>query len=74
MTINTKFNEGDMVFTIDTSSLKVKSFEVGRIFTSTNEGKTSETIYPKGCTYTDIGYDERKCFTTETELLQHIKS
>ena len=74
MTINTRFNEGDTVFTIDTSSLKIKFFKVGRTVTSTNDGKTHVTIYPQGCSYAADGYDENKCFPTAEELLNHIKS
>ena len=71
MTIKTKFNEGDKVFTIDTSSLKVKEFEVGRISTFTSNGKTRVTLYD-GDSYTANGYDEDKCFATEAELMTFI--
>ena len=69
MTINTKYNEGEKVFTIDTNTLKVKEFEVGRISTYTCNGKTSVTLYPKGDNYPSSGYSEDKCFNTQAELI-----
>lgn len=72
MTIKTKYNEGDNVFTIDTNTLKVKEFEIGRITSYTSGGKTSVTCYPKGDSYTTSGYDENKCFPSETELITFV--
>ena len=72
MTISTKFNEGDKVFTIDTNTIKVKEFEVGRISTWSSNGKTCVTLYPKGDTYSSNGYNEDKCFATEAELMNFI--
>lgn len=71
MTIKTKFNEGDKVFTIDTRTMKVKEFEVSRISTWTGGGKTNVTLYD-GVPYTANGYDENKCFSTEAELMTFI--
>lgn len=71
MTIKTKFNEGDKVFTIDTNALKVKELEVKRITTYTVDGKTSITLY-EGDSYTSNGYNENKCFATEAELMAFI--
>ncbi len=71
MTIRTEFNEGDKAFTIDTDTLKVTSFDVKRITTYTVEGKTIVTLYD-GDSYTAKGYDEKKCFRSEVELLTHI--
>ena len=71
MTIKTKFNEGDKVFTIDTNTLKVKEFEVGRISTYTCNGKTYVTLYPKG-ENTSTGYNEEKCFSTQAELVTFV--
>lgn len=72
MTIKTTFNEGDKVFTIDTNTLKVKEFEVGRICTYTASGKTTVTLYPKGDTYSSNGYNEDKCFSSEAELITFV--
>lgn len=68
----TKYNEGDRVYTIDTNSLKVKEFEVGKITTWTTSGKTSVCLHPKGASYADPCYDESKCFASEKELLAFI--
>lgn len=72
MTIKTNFNEGDKVFTIDTNTIKVKEFEVGRISTCTCNGKTSVTLYPKGENYSSTGYNEDKCFSTQAELITFV--
>lgn len=74
MTIKTKYNEGDKVFTIDTNTLKVKEFEVGRISTHTSKGKTSVTLYAKEDTYAANGYNEDKCFPTQAELITFVTS
>ena len=74
MTIKTKFNEGDKVFTIDTDTIKVKEFEIGRISTWTSNGKTCVTLIPKGYTFSSNGYNEDKCFSTEAELMTFITS
>lgn len=71
MNIKTKFNIGDHVFTIDTSTLKVKDFKVKRISTYSFEGKTSVTLYENE-SYTASGYSEDKCFATETELMTYV--
>ena len=73
MTIKTRFNEGDTVFTVDTNTLKVKEFEIGRISTWTANEKTSVTLYPKEeKNYTTTGFSEDKCFPTEAELITFI--
>ena len=71
MTITTKFNEGDKVFTIDTNTLKIKDFVVKRVLTSTSAGKTSITLYDSD-SYPTNGYNESKCFATEAELMTFI--
>lgn len=72
MTIKTKFNEGDKVYTIDTNTIKVKEFEVERISTWTSKEKTLITLYPKGDTYSSSGYDENKCFASQEELVNFV--
>ena len=71
MTIKTKFNEEDTVFTIDQTTFRLKGFKVKRISTSTVNGKTSVTLYD-GESYSANGYDENKCFVTEKELMDFI--
>ena len=73
MTIKTKFNIGEKVFTIDTNTFKVKDFVVSRISTYTSDGKTNVTLYD-GDSYTASGHDESKCFATEAELLNFVTS
>lgn len=71
MKIETKFNEGDSVFTIDTSTLKVKNFKVDHIGTYTSNGKTTVTLYD-GSSVVGKGYEETKCFRTEAELIAYV--
>lgn len=72
MNFNTKFNIGDHVFTINTSTLKTKEFDVKRIFTSTSpDGATRVTLY-EGDSYLGDGYDEDKCFSNEADLITFI--
>ena len=71
MTIKTKFDVGDKVFTIDSSTLKVKEFEVSRIATYTKNDETSVSLYPKG-DFSTSGYDESKCFSTQAELITYV--
>lgn len=72
MNIKTKFNEGDMVFTIDTKTLKAKGFEVGRISTLTVDGDTHVMLYEKDASVYSDGYDEKKCFPSEAELITFV--
>lgn len=72
MKIETKFNVGDKVFTIDSSSLKVKEFEVDHICTWTNKGKKTNVTLYDGESYSANGYDENKCFSTEADLLTFV--
>lgn len=72
MTVNTKFNEGDRVFTIDPTDIKVREFIVGKIIAYVCDGKTSVTLYPQGSSYMATGYNEDKCFPTEAMLLNYV--
>ena len=73
MTIKTKFNIGDKVFTIDTCSLKIKEFVIDHISTLSEGNKTIVTLYD-GESYLAQGYDESKCFPTEAELMTFIST
>lgn len=60
-----------MVFTIDTDTLKVKKFEVGRILTYTSSNATSVSLYPKDDLCSQ-GIAEDKCFSSEAELITYV--
>ena len=72
MDIKTKFSVGDNVFTVDTKTIKLKKFEVGRIAVSVTEGKTIVILYEKDASAYDSGYSEDKCFATEGDLVRHL--
>ena len=73
MKIETKYNVGDNVFTIDMTSMKVKSFNVHSIGVSVSkENKVSVTLYEDNGSYSFNSYDETKCFPSETELLDYV--
>lgn len=71
MTITTSFNIGDTAYTIDKSTLKLKSFTVARIIAHVTSESTTVTLYD-GDTYNATGYDEQKCFTSSEALLSFI--
>lgn len=72
MTVNTKFNIGDKVVTIDTNTLKLKEFVIKRMFVNLYKDKVYVSLYGDD-TYTSTSYDEEKCFSTEEELMDFIK-
>lgn len=71
MTIKTKFNIGDKVFTINTNTLKVYGFEVKRISAYTEGNGVIVTLYDD-VSYTANNFNEDKCFATEPELMTFI--
>lgn len=73
MDIQTKFNLGDTAYTIDPSSMKLKSFEVKKIMVSTSENQVYTSLLDAE-DYTAIHYDEDKCFATKEELLEYVQA
>lgn len=72
MKIETQFNIGDTAYTIDSKTMKVTDFKVGRIGTYTcKDGKTTVTLYDEKDTYPS-SYEQDKCFHTEAELMTFI--
>ena len=73
MKVETKYNVGETVFTIDTATLKVKSFNVHSIgINVSKENKVSVTLYEDNGSYSYNSFDESKCFPTEAELLEYV--
>lgn len=72
MNIQTKFNIGDKVCTIDKKTMKVREFEVESIGMVITKEKQSVILRAKGDSVYDDGYDEKYCFTNENELLDYI--
>lgn len=70
MNIQTKFNNGDKVFTIDHETMKVKEFEIGTICVcAIGCGAPSVSYYEK---VGSESYGEARCFASESELLAYI--
>lgn len=73
MNIQTRFNIGDNVCTIDVKTMKLRTFEVGSIMAYVNkEGKTDVSYCAGGDGYSGDIYNEDKCFASEAELLTYI--
>lgn len=71
MNIETRFEVGDTIFTIDPDTLKVKRYEVESVTTIANCNGVTSYVIPKGkSAYRSI--DERKCFRTREELIGYI--
>lgn len=72
MNIQTKFNIGDKVCTIDKNTMKVKVFEIIAlsVYVSKN-GKPVVNYRANDDSYTD-SHEEKFCFANENELLAYI--
>ena len=73
MNIQTKFNIGDKVCTIDKKTMKVREFEIGSmsIYVAKN-GKPSINYRASDDGYSGDSYEEEFCFANENELLGYI--
>ena len=69
MTIKTKYNVGDTVYTIDKNSMKVLPFKIKSIVSVSDES-TAIRLTPEGNDYDS--YDEKRCFPSEDELIKYI--
>lgn len=75
MTVQTKFNVGDTAYAIDEANMKLASFTVRSIYVYVHKDDTRITICSDGETLNDIkSYDEARCFHSEKDLLNYIKS
>lgn len=73
MVINTKFNIGDELFTIDKKTAKAVKFKVGRIFVHVPEKGTPKVEYfGEDLPLLEGAYNEDVCFATMDELVAHI--
>lgn len=75
MNIQTRFNVGDKVFTLDKESLKMKEFTVGAVNISIwVDDDTRVSYYPLQDESVNFNesYGESVCFASENELLGHI--
>ena len=74
-TIQTKFNVGDKLFTIDKESMKIKEFEVSMVcaFIHYSDAAPTVSYQAKGSDFSGKSVDEEKCFKTKHELLTYIE-
>lgn len=73
MVINTKFNIGDELFTIDKKTAKAVKFKVGRIFVHVPEKGTPKVEYfGEDLPLLEGTYNEDVCFASMDELVAHI--
>ncbi len=73
MNIQTRFNVGDKVFTIDKETLKMKEFTVGSVHIWVNDGaRVSYYALKDEVVSYGESYDESVCFASENELLSYI--
>ncbi len=70
MSIQTKYEIGNTVYTIDLTTFKVKSFVIDSIVAHvSSSGEVSNSLFEKG------SYDshlESRCFATKQELLDYL--
>lgn len=73
MKIETKFNVGDTVYTIDKKSMKLKEFEISSV---TVVAITKDTLHisygVKTENYHTESYEERVCFASRDDLLDYV--
>lgn len=72
MNIQTKFNIGNKVCTIDKKTMKVKEFEIGSVSVFASKDEESNVRYYDNEYYSHDGYEEKLCFASEKELLSYI--
>ena len=73
MNIQTTYNVGDKVCTIDKKTLKVKTFEIGSLSVYVSKsGKPSVNYRATDDSYTGDSHEEEFCFANESELLTYI--
>ncbi len=74
--VQTKFDLGDKVFTVDSKTYKKREVTVGKIVIYLeNDGNPSISIYPlneEGRIDWNESIKEEVCFSTEAELMDYI--
>lgn len=73
MTVVTKYDVGDKVFTVEKKSLKVREFEIGSVFVSSiTKDKARVKYLAKDDSIFSEGVPEEHCFSSQQELLTHV--
>lgn len=71
MEIQTKFNVGDEIYSIDKREMRIKKFEIGTIIMICGS-ENSISYREKGCNAFDDDFPEERCFSSKEELLRYI--
>lgn len=71
MEIQTKFNVGDKIYSIDKRDMKIKKFEIGAIYIACGS-EISISYRNKDCSMFEDNYPEENCFYSKEELLRYI--
>ena len=75
MKIETKFNVGDTVYTIDKKTMKLKEFEISSVTVLAITKDTCQISYGvKTENYNTESYEERVCFASRDDLLDYVTS
>ena len=74
MNVQTKYNVGDVVYTIDKATLKMREFEISTVFVSTTDVGVEVKYHARGDSAYADNIPEEHCFLSENELLNHISS
>ena len=74
MNIQTKFNVGEKVCTIDPKTMKIREFEISTVAVVGDENSQSVSYRAKGDSYLADGYPEEKCFANKSDLLKFIST
>ena len=71
----TKFEVGQKAWTVDTDTLKVVEFEIGKISCSVSKAGAQVFLHPmKDGSPQYTGYRESVCFETREQLKSHLES
>ena len=74
MNVQTKYNVGDKVCTIDKETLKIREFEIESVSINSNENGAVIKYHAKGDSAYADNIPEEHCFAEKHDLLSHISS
>ena len=74
MNVQTKYNVGDNVCTIDKQTLKIREFEIENVIVNSDKNGVVVKYHAKGDSVLADNVPEEHCFPNRDELLSHISS
>lgn len=72
MNVQTKYNVGDSVCTIDKKALKIREFEIEKVIVNSSKSGAEVKYHAKGDSVYADDVPEEHCFPSRDELLSHI--